>query len=93
MGAAVRGRALCEATGKTQYPERNEALLALRRLLNSPRGRPERKAYHCPHCGLWHLTKIRELRPPGKKHPAHKRPLRMPPNQRWNKQRSHHSEE
>ena len=48
---------VCEVTGKISYRDRIAALLALSSCRHNRRARMEHRAYRCPCCGNWHLTK------------------------------------
>jgi hypothetical protein len=48
----------CRATGKRRYQDRLDAMIALASAQASKHSarRDEKRIYHCPHCGGWHLT-------------------------------------
>ena len=47
--------------GKNRYPDKKAAITAIGLRLPSGRNAPnDRKAYACPRCHGWHLTKRRE---------------------------------
>lgn len=48
-------------SGKRRYRDKREADRALHRLAASERQEVPCRAYECPHCAGWHLTK-REMR-------------------------------
>ncbi|GAA4075632.1 hypothetical protein [Nocardioides kongjuensis] len=52
-----RGKATCGPTGKTRFPDVGAAFSAALRLSHTL-GRPIR-AYPCPDCAGWHLTRRR----------------------------------
>lgn len=70
----VRGK--CPFSGKTVYPTRRDARQALAAIRERrATTHVERKAYTCPFCKGWHITREPE-RP-------HTVTTRMPPHQRW----------
>lgn len=51
----------CPTTGKSSFRGKDDALHWIRRRLGHQRRRgwrPPHRAYQCPHCGHWHLTKL-----------------------------------
>lgn len=56
----------CPTTGKSAYVSKRRALAVIERAKQVPEwdyarhgGKPKR-AYKCPHCGWWHITKQEE---------------------------------
>lgn len=54
---------ICEQTGKDRHQSKSDAVVAASRIVRQPkrkggRDKPYRlRAYKCPLCGDWHLTK------------------------------------
>jgi len=47
----------CPVTGKRQYPTEREALETAAHQISSNDAPKELRAYLCPYCETWHLTK------------------------------------
>lgn len=63
---ARRFKKRCEASGKSRYLNRTEAMIALASTdyaaAKGNNKRDEVRVYRCPDCRSWHLTRIRRWR-------------------------------